>query len=194
MKKPINLFKKGLSANTINRMERWLRSNAKDFVNRNDFYDLKVGDFITFKNDGGVVFISKIIAFDKDNANFVYVFWDCYWFSFDLSKRMLEPKKEIIITDAILKLNEKANFVSSIQNKIIESIETLNKEKSLVFGHRTSCGRRRGHETLEVFRFWNLTLKEFQKQDIYLRSEPLVVPNSSPTLSGGFWKETRYYF
>ena len=156
-----NLLAKPLHESTIERMNNWLKSNADGFTNKNEKYNLKVGDVITFKNGYDIPMRTKIIAFNAENGN-PYMYWDCYWVDLDLEKRLIKTKNNIGITDKILKLNEKANLISSMQNEIIESIEKLNKEKSFVFGYRASCGST--DRTMKVFRIWCQALKEFEKQ------------------------------
>ena len=186
-----NLLAKPLHESTIERMNNWLKSNADGFTNKNEKYNLKVGDVITFKNGYDIPMRTKIIAFNAENGN-PYMYWDCYWVDLDLERRLIKTKNNIGITDKILKLNEKANLISSMQNEIIESIEKLNKEKSFVFGYRTSCGST--DRTMKVFRIWRQALKEFEKQGVFLRSENLTVGNSYATNKGGFWNEVRYFF
>ena len=186
-----NLLAKPLHESTIERMNNWLKSNADGFTNKNEKYNLKVGDVITFKNGYDIPMRTKIIAFNAENGN-PYMYWDCYWVDLDLEKRLIKTKNNIGITDKILKLNEKANLISSMQNEIIESIEKLNKEKSFVFGYRASCGST--DRTVKVFRIWSQTLKEFEKQGVFLRLENLTVGNSYATNKGGFWNEVRYFF
>lgn len=186
-----NLLAKPLHENTIERMNNWLKLNAESFTNKNEKYNLKVGDVITFKNGYDIPMRTKIIAFNAENGN-PYMYWGCYWSDLDLEKRFIKTKDNIGITDKILKLNEKANLISSMQNEIIESIEKLNKEKSFVFGYRASCGST--DRTMKVFRIWLQALKEFEKQGVFLRSENLTVGNSYATNKGGFWNEVRYFF
>lgn len=187
----INLLSKQLHETTVERMNNWLEVNAHSFTNKNEKYNLKIGDKIIFKNGQDVPMSTKIIAFDLETGN-AYLYWDCYWVSIDLKERLLKAKNKIEITDKIVKLNEKANTISSIKNTIIKNIETLNKEKSLIFGYRSSCGST--DNTMKVFRIWSRALKEFEKQGIFLRSENLIVGNSWATLKGGFWNEIRYFF
>jgi hypothetical protein len=189
--KIFNLLEKKYHKTTIERMNNWLEANAHRFTNKNEKYNLKVGDIITFKNGYDIPMSTKIIAFNAETGN-PYLYWDCYWVDLDLEKRLLKAKDKIEITDKIIKLNEKANAISSMQNEIIEHIEKLNKEKSFVFGYRTSCGST--DRTMKVFRIWLQTLKEFEKQGVFLRSENLTVGNSYATLKGGFWNEVRYFF
>lgn len=191
MRGAFNLLSKPLHESTIERMNNWLEANAHRFTGKNEKYNLKVGDIITFKNGYDIPMSSKIIAFNAETGN-PYVYWDCYWVDLDLEKRLLKSKDSIEITDKISKLNEKANLISSMQNEIIESIEKLNKEKSFVFGYRASCGST--DRTMKVFRIWCQALKEFEKQGVFLRSENLTVGNSYATLKGGFWNEVRYFF
>lgn len=191
MRGAFNLLSKPLHESTIERMNNWLQANADKFTNKNEKYNLKIGDVITFKNGYDIPMSTKIIAFNVENGN-PYMYWDCYWVDLDLEKRLIKSKDCIEITDKILKLNEKANFISSMQNEIIESIEKLNKEKSFVFGYRASCGST--DRTMKVFRIWCQALKEFEKQGVFLRSENLTVGNSYATLKGGFWNEVRYFF
>ena len=191
MRGAFNLLSKPLHESTIERMNNWLEANAHRFTGKNEKYNLKVGDIITFKNGYDIPMSSKIIAFNAETGN-PYVYWDCYWVDLDLEKRLLKSKDSIEITDKISKLNEKANLISSMQNEIIESIEKLNKEKSFVFGYRASCGST--DRTMKVFRIWCQALKEFEKQGVFLRSENLTVGNSYATNKGGFWNEVRYFF
>lgn len=191
MRGAVNLLSKPLHESTIERMNNWLQANADKFTNKNEKYNLKIGDVITFKNGYDIPMSTKIIAFNVENGN-PYMYWDCYWVDLDLEKRLIKSKDCIEITDKILKLNEKANLISSMQNEIIESIEKLNKEKSFVFGYRASCGST--DRTMKVFRIWCQALKEFEKQGVFLRSENLTVGNSYATLKGGFWNEVRYFF
>ena len=191
MRGAFNLLSKPLHESTIERMNNWLQANADKFTNKNEKYNLKIGDVITFKNGYDIPMSTKIIAFNVENGN-PYMYWDCYWVDLDLEKRLIKSKDCIEITDKILKLNEKANLISSMQNEIIESIEKLNKEKSFVFGYRASCGST--DRTMMVFRIWCQALKEFEKQGVFLRAENLTVGNSYATLKGGFWNEVRYFF
>lgn len=191
MRDAFNLLSKPLHESTIERMNNWLEANANRFTNKNEKYNLKIGDIITFKNGYDIPMRSKIISFNAENGN-AYVYWDCYWVELELEKRLLKAKDKIEITEKIVKLNEKANLISSMQNEIIESIEKLNKEKSFVFGYRASCGST--DKTMKVFRIWCQALKEFEKQGVFLRSENLTVGNSYATLKGGFWNEVRYFF
>lgn len=191
MRGAFNLLSKPLHESTIERMNNWLEANAHRFTGKNEKYNLKVGDIITFKNGYDIPMSTKIIAFNAETGN-VYLYWDCYWVDLNLDERLLKSKDKIEITDKILKLNEKANGISSMQNEIIESIEKLNKEKSFVFGYRASCGST--DRTMKVFRIWCQALKEFEKQGVFLRSENLTVGNSYATLKGGFWNEVRYFF
>ncbi len=191
MRGAFNLLSKPLHESTIERMNNWLKSNAQGFTNKNEKYNLKVGDVITFKNGYDIPMRTKIIAFNAENGN-PYMYWDCYWVDLDLENRLLKAKDKIEITDKISKLNEKANAISSMQNEIIEHIERLNKEKSIVFGYRASCGST--DRTMKVFRVWSQVLKEFEKQGVFLRSENLTVGNSYATNKGGFWNEVRYFF
>ena len=191
MRGAFNLLSKPLHESTIERMNNWLQANADKFTNKNEKYNLKIGDVITFKNGYDIPMSTKIIAFNVENGN-PYMYWDCYWVDLDLEKRLIKSKDCIEITDNILKLNETANLISSMQNEIIESIEKLNKEKSFVFGYRASCGST--DRTMKVFRIWCQALKEFEKQGVFLRSENLTVGNSYATLKGGFWNEVRYFF
>lgn len=186
-----NLLSKNYHESTIDRMNAWLEKNANILTHKNEKYNLKIGDIITFKNGYDIKMRTKIIAFHSETGN-AYLYWDCYWLELDLEKRLLKAKDNIEITDKIMKLNGKANIISSIQNEIIENIEKLNKEKSLVFGYRASCGST--DRTMKVFRIWCQTLKEFEKQGVFLRSENLTVGNSYATLKGGFWNEVRYFF
>jgi len=186
-----NLLSKPLHESTIERINNWLEANAHRFTAKNEKYNLKVGDIITFKNGYDIPMSTKIIAFNAENGN-PYIYWDCYWVDLDLEKRLLKSKDKIEITDKIIKLNEKANLISSIKNEIIENIEKLNKEKSFVFGYRASCGST--DRTMKVFRIWSQALKEIEKQGVFLRSENLTVGNSWATLKGGFWNEVRYFF
>ena len=191
MRGAFNLLSKPLHESTIERMNNWLQANADKFTNKNEKYNLKIGDVITFKNGYDIPISTKIIAFNVENGN-PYMYWYCYWVDLDLEKRLIKSKDCIEITDKILKLNEKANLISSMQNEIIESIEKLNKEKSFVFGYRASCGST--DRTMKVFRIWCQALKEFEKQGVFLRAENLTVGNSYATLKGGFWNEVRYFF
>lgn len=186
-----NLLSRQLHETTIERMNNWLEANAHRLTWKNEKYNLKVGDIITFKNGYDIPMSTKIIAFNAETGN-PYMYWDCYWVNFDLEKRLLKAKEKIEITDKIVKLNEKANAISSMQNEIIEHIEKLNKDKSIVFGYRASCGST--DRTMKVFRIWSQVLKEFEKQGVFLRSENLTVGNSWATLKGGFWNEVRYFF
>jgi hypothetical protein len=191
MRGAFNLLSKPLHESTIERMNNWLEANAHRFTGRNEKYNLKVGDIITFKNGYDIPMSTKIIAFNAETGN-PYMYWDCYWVDLDLEKRLLKAKDKIEITDKILKLNKKANAISSMQNEIIEHTERLNKEKSIVFGYRASCGST--DRTMKVFRIWSQVLKEFEKQGVFLRSENLTVGNSYATNKGGFWNEVRYFF
>lgn len=186
-----NLLYRQLHETTIERMNTWLEANAHSFTGKNEKFNLKIGDIITFKNGYDIPMSTKIIAFNAETGN-AYLYWDCYWVALDLDKRLLKAKNKIEITAKILKLNEKANSISSMQNEIIENIEKLNKEKSFVFGYRASCGTT--DRTMKVFRIWSEALKEFEKQGVFLRSENLTVGNSWATLKGGFWNEVRYSF
>lgn len=186
-----NLLSKTLHETTIERMNNWLQEKANNFKGKNEKFNLKVGDIIAFKNGYDVPMSTKIIAFNAKTGN-AYVYWDCYWVDLDLEKRLLKAKDKIEITDKILKLNEKANIISSMQNEILENIEKLNKEKSFVFGYRASCGTT--DRTMKVFRIWSQALKEFEKQGVFLRSENMTVGNSWATIKGGFWNEVRYFF
>lgn len=186
-----NLLSRPLHENTIERMNNWLESNAHRFIGKNEKFNLKIGDIITFKNGYDIPMSTKIIAFNAETGN-AYLHWDCYWLAIDLEKRLLKAINKIEITDKIVKLNEKANLISTIKNEIIENIEKLNKNKSLVFGYRASCGST--DRTMKVFRIWTQALKEFEKQGVFLRSENLTVGNSWATLKGGFWNEVRYFF
>ena len=191
MRGAFNLLSKPIHESTIERMNNWLEANAHSFTGKNEKYNLKVGDIITFKNGYDIPMSTKIIAFNAETGN-PYMYWDCYWVDLDLEKRLIKAKDKIDITDKIVKLNEKANEISSMQNEIIEHIEKLNKDKSIVFGYRASCGST--DRTMKVFRIWSQALKEFEKQDIFLRSETLTVGNSYATNKGGFWNEVRYFF
>ena len=191
MRGAFNLLSKPMHESTIERINNWLQANADKFINKNEKYKLKIGDVITFKNGYDIPMSSKIIAFNAENGN-PYMYWDCYWVDLDLEKLLIKSKDCIEITDKILKLNQKANLISSMKNEIIESIEKLNKEKSFVFGYRASCGST--DRTMKVFRIWCQALKEFEKQGVFLRSENLTVGNSYATLKGGFWNEVRYFF
>jgi hypothetical protein len=191
MRGAFNLLSKPLHESTIERMNNWLEANAHRFTGRNEKYNLKVGDIITFKNGYDIPISTRIIAFNAETGN-PYMYWDCYWVDLDLEKRLLKAKDKIDITDKIVKLNEKANAISSMQNEIIEHIEKLNKDKSIVFGYRASCGST--DRTMKVFRIWSQVLKEFEKQGVFLRSENLTVGNSYATNKGGFWNEVRYFF
>lgn len=191
MRGAFNLLSKPLHESTIERMNNWLEANAHRFTGKNEKYNLKVGDIITFKNGYDIPMSTKIIAFNAETGN-PYMYWDCYWVDLDLEKRLIKAKDKIEITDKISKLNEKANTISSMQNEIIEHIEKLNKEKSIVFGYRASCGST--NRTMKVFRIWSQVLKEFEKQGVFLRSENLTVGNSYATNKGGFWNEVRYFF
>lgn len=186
-----NILAKPLHESTIERMNNWLKENASKFTFKNEKYNLKVGDIITFKNGYDIPMRTKIIAFNAETGN-PYLYWSCYWAEFDLENRLLKSKDKIEITDKILKLNERANLISAIKNEIIESIEKLNKEKSIVIGYRASCGST--DRTMKVFRIWRQALREFEKQGIFLRSENLQVGNSYATNKGGFWNEVRYFF
>jgi hypothetical protein len=186
-----NLLSRQLQETTIERMKNWLEANAHSFTGKNEKFNLKIGDIITFKNGYDIPMSTKIIAFNSETGN-AYLYWDCYWVALDLEKRLLKAKEKIEITDKIVKLNEKANAISSMQNEIIEHIEKLNKDKSIVFGYRASCGST--DRTMKVFRIWSQVLKEFEKQGVFLRSENLTVGNSWATLKGGFWNEVRYFF
>lgn len=180
-----------LHETTIERMNNWLEANAHSFTGKNEKFNLKIGDIITFKNGYDIPMRTKIIAFNAETGN-PYLYWSCYWVELDLENRLLKSKDKIEITDKILKLNERANLISSIKNEIIENIEKLNKEKSIIFGYRASCGYT--DRTMKVFRVWLQALKEFEKQGVFLRSENLTVGNSWATLKGGFWNEVRYFF
>ena len=180
-----------LNEDTVRRMNKWLEENAEYFTRENKEYKLKIGDVITFKNGYGIPMQTKIIAFNAQTGN-PYLYWDCYWLELDLKERLLNPKDKIEITDKILKLNQKANGISPIQNQIVEHIEELNKEKSTVIGYRSSCGTT--DTTMKIYDLWKKALKEFEKQGVYLRSENLKVDNSWATLSGGFWHEIKYFF
>lgn len=186
-----NILAKPLHESTIERMNNWLKENASKFTGKNEKYNLKVGDIITFKNGYDIPMRTKIIAFNAETGN-PYLYWSCYWAELDLENRLLKSKDKIEITDKILKLNERANLISAIKNEIIESIEKLNKEKSIVIGYRASCGST--DRTMKVFRVWRQALREFEKQGIFLRSENLPVGNSYATNKGGFWNEVRYFF
>ena len=186
-----NILAKPLHESTIERMNSWLKENASKFTGKNEKYNLKVGDIITFKNGYDIPMRTKIIAFNAETGN-PYLYWSCYWVELDLEKRLLKSKDKIEITDKIFKLNEKANLISAMKNEIIESIEKLNKEKSIVIGYRASCGST--DRTMKVFRVWRQALREFEKQGIFLRSENLPVGNSYATNKGGFWNEVRYFF
>lgn len=186
-----NLLSRRLHETTIERMNNWLKVNAYRFTGKNEKFNLKIGDVITFKNGYDIPMSTKIIAFNVETGN-AYLYWDCYWVELDLEKRLLKAKNKIEITDKIVKLNEKANLISSIKNEIVENIEKLNKEKSFVFGYRASCGST--DRTMKVFRIWAQALREFEKQGVFLRSENLTAGNSWATLKGGFWNEVRYFF
>lgn len=186
-----SILTKPLHESTIERMNNWLKENAPKFSGKNEKYNLKVGDIITFKNGYDIPMRTKIIAFNAETGN-PYLYWSCYWVELDLEKSLLRYKYHIAITDKIIKLNEKANLISAIKNEIIESIEKLNKEKSIVIGYRASCGST--DRTMKVFRVWRQALREFEKQGIFLRSENLPIGNSYATNKGGFWNEVRYSF
>ena len=79
-----------------------------------------------------------------------------------------------------------------MQNLIIKNIEELNNDKSLIVGYRTCCGST--HNTQKQFKIWRETLKEIEKQGIFLKSENLTVGNSYATNNGGFWNEIKYTF
>ena len=157
-----NILAKPLHESTIERMNNWLKENASKFTGKNEKYNLKVGDIITFKNGYDIPMRTKIIAFNDETGN-PYLYWSCYWVELDLEKRLLKSKDKIEITDKILKLNEKANLISAMKNDIIESIEKLNKQKSIVIGYRTSCGST--DRTMKVFRVWRQALIELEKQN-----------------------------
>ena len=179
--------------NYKDKIDKWLKEYPNSFVFENKEFNLKVGDVITFIGgyNSDIKFISKIFAFDSKTGN-AYVYWDCYWVGLDLKERLVKPKSKIKVTPKIIQLNEKANKLSALQNKIIESIDTLNKDKELVFGYRSSCGST--DSTMKVFRVWQQVLKELQLQNIYLKAENLIVGNSYATLKGGFWEEVKYSF
>ena len=186
-----NILAKPLHESITERMNNWLKENAHKFKGKNEKYNLKVGDIITFKNGYDIPMRTKIIAFNAETGN-PYLYWSCYWAELDLEKRLLKSKDKIEITDKIFKLNEKANLISAMKNEIIESIEKLNKEKSIVIGYRASCGST--DRTMKVFRVWRQALIELEKQGIFLRYENLPVGNSYATNKGGFWNEVRYFF
>lgn len=191
MEKPINLIEKGYSESLVLRMNNWLESNSHIMTNKNDVFKLKVGDTIVFKNGYGIPLVSKIIGFNIETGH-AYIYWDSYWGPIDISERLIKYKDKIEITEKILKLNEKANKIGSLKNEILENIDRLNKDKSLLFGYRASCGVT--DPTMKTARIWALAIKEFEKQGVYLRQEHSIVGNSYATLKGGFWNETRYFF
>lgn len=186
-----DLLSKALHESTVERMYNWLENNANKFINKNENYNLKTGDVITFKNGYDIPMRSKIIAFNSENGN-AYVYWDCYWVELDLGSRLIKAKDQIEITEEILKLNNQANLISSMQNQITDSIEKLNNEKSFVWGYRDSCGST--DKTMKVFRIWCKTVKELEKQNVFLKSKSLIVGNAYATNKGGFWNEILYFF
>ena len=109
----VNLLSKQLHESTIERMNNWLEANAHSFTGKNEKFNLKIGDIITFKNGYDITMSTKIIAFNTKTGN-AYLYWDCYWVALDLEKRLLKSKNKIEITNKIVKLNEKANMISSI--------------------------------------------------------------------------------
>ena len=77
MRGAFNLLSKPLHESTIERMNNWLQANADKFTNKNEKYNLKVGDIITFKNGYDIPMSTKIIAFNAETGN-PYMYWDCY--------------------------------------------------------------------------------------------------------------------
>jgi hypothetical protein len=97
----------------------------------------------------------------------------------------------IELTDKILSLNEKANQLFGYKsNDIITNIASLNKNKSVVVGYRTSCGT--DNKTSKVFQVWKKAILEINKQGVDFNTKNLIVKNGSPTMSGGFWNEIEY--
>lgn len=94
----VDLLSKPLHENTIVRINNWLQANADKFTYKNEKYNLKSGDVITFKNGEDIPMRSKIIAFNAENGN-AYVFWDCFWVDLDLEKRLIKPKDCMEITN-----------------------------------------------------------------------------------------------
>lgn len=82
MRGAFNLLSKPLHESTIEMMNNWLEANADKFTNKNEKYNLKVGDIITFKNGYDIPMSTKIIAFNAENGN-AYMYWDCYWFDYE---------------------------------------------------------------------------------------------------------------
>lgn len=85
----VDLLSKTLSKSTIMRINNWLQANADKFTYKNEKYNPKSGDIITFKNGEDIPMRSKIIAFNAENGN-AYVFWDCFWVDLDLEKRLIK--------------------------------------------------------------------------------------------------------
>ena len=83
-----NLLSEPLPESTIGGMNNWLKENRNNFTEKNEKFNLKVGDIIEFKNGYDVPMSTKIIAFNAKTGN-AYVYWDCYWVDLDLEKRLL---------------------------------------------------------------------------------------------------------
>lgn len=185
----IDLFNKKRSEEFTEQLNEWINKNAHRLSQEHKKLNLKAGDIIVFKNGYDIPMATKILGFDIE-TNQAYLFWDCFWTSIDLEKRLFKSKRKIVITPKILRLNEKANAVSSLKDEILNYIETLNNNKNVVVGYRAACGTM--DKTMKVFKLWKQVLKEIQKQDIFLIERHLTMDNSWATLKGGFWKETMY--
>jgi hypothetical protein len=188
----INLLECKFFNENKEKADSWVLTQ-KNITNKNEKFNLKVNDTITFMGgyNRDIIYTSKIFAFNSENGN-AYVYWDCYWFDLNLEERLVKPKDEITITEKIIKLNDKANSISSVKNTIIETIQYLNKNKTVSFGYRSSCGST--DNTMEIYKLWLKLLKELEKQNVYLKSKSIIVSNSSPTSAKGFWNEIEYRF
>lgn len=98
--------------------------------------------------------------------------------------------ESIEITKKILALNEKANSISSVPNRIIGYIDSLNNFKQVTVGYRSSC--RTTHVTMKQFSLWKKVVKEIKLQGFEVLEENIKVPNEYASNNGGFWNEIKY--
>ena len=84
----IDLLKKTYHESVIERMKKWLEQNSNILSDRNEEFDLKVGDIILFKNGYDIPMRTNIIAFNAETGD-AYLHWDCYWFPVNLKTKFI---------------------------------------------------------------------------------------------------------
>lgn len=127
----VDLLSKYENRYFIEKMESWLKDNENIIVNENKKHNLKTGDTIVFYNGYNIPMRTKIIGFNKKTGE-AYLFWDSYWASIDLDKRLIsiekKPKPEST-ENATATFFEKALTDKTFLNKAASKFKAFLKEK-----------------------------------------------------------------